>query len=145
MMGKAIIVLSVVVLFCFAFVLAQLSWGEGPGGDGEALAAPLLESREDGSVYSVGLRVRGIEDRVLDEEKRSQKLRAELDLARKDNRELRGQIEMLVGEIRDLRRDLDEKTRIPMEPSTLPSDGNSPGLFSPAPAGPGPAADPLRP
>src|ERR1051325_2255801 len=106
-MGKAIAVLFLMVVCSFSFVLLHL-WLRKPAGAAETpRAAPaLLETREDGSLYSVRLRLQECARRLMDWGRRAVSLKGELDAMRKDRDQLQGQVDDLQDDVRRLRRQI---------------------------------------
>ena len=136
-MGRAIIIAGVIVLFSFGFVLVQLRRRAGGVPPGRA-GAPVLITRDDGSVYAVSLRLDRFEQRLVDEEKRSARLTADLDAAREERDRLRKQVT-----------DLEDNRRRWREQSTPPPAGGLPGMPGPLgptdPAAPGAPGSPGQP
>jgi septal ring factor EnvC (AmiA/AmiB activator) len=120
-MGRAIVVLSIIVLCSFAFVLAQLLLRRGHGSP-TTLAAPMMATDEDGTVYAVKAKLERFERRLMDSEKRSGALMQQVSTLETEREQLRGQVEELRSEIRKLRKQL-----------------------SPAPTRPGPGPDATPP
>jgi septal ring factor EnvC (AmiA/AmiB activator) len=141
-MGKAIILLSIVVLCSFAFVLSQLMRSQ-PRRDNGPAASPLMESADDGSIYSVGSRLRRYEERLVEEERRSQKQQADLERSRQENQALRRQLDELAEEVRALRAELQDRPIPPLEPPSEPP-GSGAGFFTPTTPGPD-LGSPIRP
>lgn len=125
-MGRAITIASFLVLCSFAFVFYQL-WIRKPASAAPLRGpAPLLETRGDGSVYEVTLEIERLEKRLVDEEKRSLKLQADLDATRKEREELQKTVEDLRGDLRRLSRQVNQRAPTPPEPAPTPPPANGP-------------------
>jgi septal ring factor EnvC (AmiA/AmiB activator) len=134
-MGRAIKVVFVLLLCSIAFVALHLKLKR----PADAAAAPgrasLLDSRADGSVYAITLEFEKFDRRLMEEEKRSEKLQNDLTALRKDREDLENEVGDLQDEIRRLRRQVASTDR--------PPAANSPAAkppVTPAPPGNGPAA-----
>lgn len=132
-MVRAIIVLAIVVVCSFAFVLLQLLMRAPAAASPVAPSSPILRATEDGSVVSVDLMIQRLEKRVQDGEQRSAGLRKDLDDSRSEREALRQKVTGLEGEVRRLRRQLDEASQPPAVPDanaprTGPPTGNQPPL-----------------
>jgi septal ring factor EnvC (AmiA/AmiB activator) len=123
-MGKAIAAASILVFLSFAFVFVQL-WARRPAGAAPAgRPSPVLDSRDDGSVYALTLDLQRFERRLVEEEKRWVRLQADLDAARKERDEVKASLDSLQAEVRRLRRQLQER---PAPPDPDPGEaGNTP-------------------
>ena len=144
-MGKAIAFVSLIVLCSFGFVLFQLLRHVPRGASAPAGPAPMLVNREDGTVYDVSLQLSRFERRLMEEEKRSQQLRDELDALRTERDTLNGQVEELQGEVRRLRRQVSEtpaarpQQQAPAGPAPVPGNGPvTPAPLPGEPVGPSP-------
>ena len=139
-MGRAITIASFLVLFSFAFVFYQL-WIRRPAGAGTSRgSAPILETREDGSVYAVSLEIDKFEKRLMEDETRWVKLQTELEAMRKEREELKKTIEGLQGDVRRLRRQVNERGPAPPPanaPDGPPPNGTPPDDGTVIPGAPG--------
>jgi septal ring factor EnvC (AmiA/AmiB activator) len=124
-MGRAIVISALLVLCSFAFVFVQL-WVRRPASASPVRSgAPVLDTREDGTVYAVALQLQKFEKRLADEEKRWLKLEADLAAMRKERDEVKTTLEEVQGELRRVRRQLAERAR-PTEPTPTPPPANGP-------------------
>jgi septal ring factor EnvC (AmiA/AmiB activator) len=136
-MVRAIIVLTIVVVCSFAFVLLQLLMRAPAAASPSAPAAPMLRGTEDGGVISVDLMIQRLEKRVQDGEEQAAGLRKDLDDSRTESEALRQKVTGLEGEVRRLRRQLDQASQPPTQPDanaprTGPPTGNpQPPLTTP--------------
>lgn len=120
-MGRAITIASVIVLCSFAFVFYQL-WIRRPASASPARGpVPVLETREDGSVYDISTEIEAFEKRLMAEEARWNKLNTELEALRKEREELRKTVEDLQGDVRRLRRQVTERNTPPAQPRPTPT------------------------
>src|SRR5438874_2558452 len=103
-MGRAIAVLSMIVLCSFAFVLLHLTLRKPARAAGLRGPAPVLETREDGSVSSVDIQLSIFEQRLMDAERRSERLATELQQEKKDRQQMEDQVAGLQAELKRLRR-----------------------------------------
>jgi hypothetical protein len=138
-MGKAIAVMTMIVMCSFAFVVLHLTLRKPAGASNLRGPGPLLEVREDGSIAAVDVQMSLFEQRLIDAEKRSLKLEQELEAARKDREELETRVTELQGEVRRLRRPTVPPRPRPDEPEIAPE---SPTANAPANA---PAPQPVNP
>jgi hypothetical protein len=129
-MGRAIAILTIIVLCSFGFVGLQLWFRRAASPPAPSGPAPLLENMDDGSLYAVGLRLSRFEERLMASEKRDGKLAEDLDASRQENDALRRQIDDLQAEVRRLRRQVAERPR-PVAPANAPV---APPANAPAPA-----------
>ncbi len=139
-MGRAILVVSIIVLCSFIFVLLQL-WQRAPAGVVPAPAggAPVLEMRDDGSVYAVSLRLKRLEERLMEAEKRAVDLEQSLTSARTERDELKGQVNRLEGEVSRLQRRLEEASpQSVLPPANAPTEVTPPTEPPVTPTLPGP-------
>jgi septal ring factor EnvC (AmiA/AmiB activator) len=132
-MGKAIAFVSFVLVCSIVFVMLQL-WRQSPRASEAAPASgpPVLQTLDDGSLYSVGLKLERFERRLMEEEQRSQQLLDELNQARQDRTDLSARVEELQGEIRRLRRELAAGAGAGNAPANTPP-GNTPSAIPPPP------------
>lgn len=142
-MGKAIAVLSVIVVCCFAFVAFQLSTRR-PRGRAAAAAASPLRPRDDGSLYSVDVEIKKLERRLVEEEKRSLKLQQELAAITEEREKLTTQVTELEDDVRRLRRTVNGRITPPNAPANTPANApaNPPGAPGNSPDGPGTGNNP---
>jgi septal ring factor EnvC (AmiA/AmiB activator) len=121
-MGRLIAVLSLVVVCSFTFVILHL-WLRRPAQAGPPPGTPpLLEVREDGSIYAVSIQLEQFERRLMEEEQRTIDLRAKLDVEQEERAAVTQQVEELQGAIRQLRRELERATvPPPVDPSVPPT------------------------
>lgn len=142
-MGRAIALLSLLVLCSFAAVLLHLSLrrpsAEGPR---PPQGAPqMLQVRADGTVYSISLQISRLEDRLMEEEKRSLALQSQLHAEQEEREVLRGSIASLHAELRRLRERLESRDNsVPPDPAVAPGNPITPG----PPSAPG-EENPARP
>lgn len=142
-MLRAIIVAFFIVVVCFAFVVLQFMPRHGSrAGTASTGPAPLLETREDGSVYAVSLEMTQLERRLLDDEERSRKLQQELAATRKQRDDLEARIDELQDQIETLRRQVNQRPTAPPRP-VLPA--NIPPAAQPNPTGTGTGGPPSTP
>lgn len=135
-MGKAIAFFAILALCGFAFVIGHLLLRRPvPGQTRPAEAGPVLVNQEDGSVYSISLKIDGFERRLMEEETHSQALEVELATLGKERDELKKQVTDLVAEVRRLRKQVNERPK-PVEPP--PTDASTPPT-------PGPVSTPVLP
>lgn len=129
-MGKAIAFFAILALCGFAFVIGHLALRRPTPGQVRATeAGPVLVNQEDGSVYSIGLKIDGFERRLMEEETRSQALEGELTTLRTERDELKTQVSDLVAEVRRLRKQVNEKPKVvapPPDASTPPTAASGP-------------------
>jgi septal ring factor EnvC (AmiA/AmiB activator) len=119
-MGKAIAAASILVFCSFAFVFVQL-WFRRPSVPPQMRgAAPPLENREDGSVYAISIEMDKFERRLMEEEKRWEKLNEDLATMRTEREELKKALEDAQGDIRRLRRQVNERPAPPTRPRPTP-------------------------
>jgi len=102
--GKLIAGMTVVVLCSFAFVLLHLTLRRPAGASTVRGPAPVLETRDDGSVVALDVQLSVFEQRLMEAEKRSEELGRELQEARKERGDLEQKVESLQSEVRKLRR-----------------------------------------
>jgi len=137
---KRAIGLAFVLMLCgVAFVgLSLLRRQPARAGTSPGPASPLMTT-PDGSLYAVSLRIAKFERRLMEEEKRSERLQTDLAEVRKDRDALAGQVEMLQGEVRRLRRQLAESQR-PPAPTPAPANvpANVPSVVPPVTPAPVP-------
>ncbi|HEU4752287.1 MAG TPA: hypothetical protein VFU47_04190 [Armatimonadota bacterium] len=136
-MGKAIGVALLFVVLAFGFVLFQLSQQAPRDRRPSARPGPVLEMREDGSVYAVSLQLSQFERRLMEEEKRSEQLLTELETMRGERVKLEQRLGEVQEDLRKLRRQLAER---PAAPVPAP---NGPASVVPAPNGPGAGPAPI--
>lgn len=139
-MRRAILILTLVVIGSFGFVLLHLRFRAEAGvPTGGPSGAPLLGTREDGTVYAVSLQISRLERRLMEEEKRSAALQEAIEALKRERDALREEVDALQGQVRTLRRQLAPKPETP--PSQLPPASPPP---TPAPA-PSPTPTPQPP
>jgi hypothetical protein len=129
LLARAIAVTSLVVVAAIIGVVISL-WLRGPipaahVSQPPRRGAPLLVNDRDGSVYDLNLKQAGLEERLLDEERRSQRLQEELDNVRKDNDRLSRQLRTLEGSIAALRRELARRP-VPVPVTPPPANDTTP-------------------
>jgi septal ring factor EnvC (AmiA/AmiB activator) len=140
-MGKAIAVALAAVVLAFGFVLVQLLKQPPRDGQGAPRPGPVLEVREDGTLYSVNLQISQFERRLIDAEKRSEQLQAEVDTLRAERAQMEERLGQMHDEVRRLRRQVTER---PAPPAPQPQPG--PGSEIPAPTNsPAPGNQPVTP
>lgn len=136
-MLRAIIVVFFIVVLAFAFVVLQFvphrgtrSAATGPSGP-----APLLETRDDGSVYAVSLEMEQLERRIVENEERSRKLAQDLAAAQKERDDLSNEVDDLRNQVSSLRRQVNQRPAPaprPAPPANGP-DATTPGGTAPTP------------
>ena len=107
-MGRAILVASVVVVCSFTFVLLQLWSRKRPVATTRG-PVPILETRENGDIVSVDIKLALFERRLRAEEQRWIKLTADMDAMRKERDELRAEVERLQSDVTRLRRQVNAR------------------------------------
>ncbi len=126
-MARAIAVLTLIVVCSVAFVLLMLTRQTPAAPSARRTgASPPLEMREDGTLYSVGLQVSRLEDRIVDQEKRAVKVQEDLGTVRKERDTLAGQVASLQEEVRRLRRQISEPRPVTPAPITNAPPANVP-------------------
>lgn len=116
-MGRAIGIAFLVVVLAYGFVFFQLTRRRASE-PASLTGAPVLITRDDGSIYSVGLRLERMEQRLMDEENRSLRLTQEV----RDLEQQRDTLRTQVGELQeDLRRIKEQSAPLP------PPEGGTPG------------------
>lgn len=145
-MGRAILIVSLIVVCSFIFVALQLRSRMPAGAVPSAGPTPVLETREDGSIYSVGLRIERLEQRLVESEKRTVELEQALTDARGDRAGLQQQVKDLEGRVEKLKQDLEKVSSPPdTSPANVPSTLPGPGTV-PVPPGVGtPGTSPVTP
>jgi len=138
-MGKAIAILTVVVACSITFVLVQLALRRPADAAMPAPGpAPLLETRPDGSVYAVSLRIQRLEERLIEEEERSGRLVGQVETLRRERERLGEQVTRLQLELAQIRLRL---TTIP-QAGPNPADEDTPAPpAAEQPSGPPPPGD----
>ena len=139
-MGRVIAFFAILALCGFAFVFAHLLLRRPtPGQPRPVEAGPVLVNQADGSVYAIGLKIDGFERRLIEEEERSQALESKLSTMRDEREALKQQVTDLVGEVRRLRKQVNEKPKPvipPPDASTPPTSGPVSTPVSPQPEAP---------
>ncbi len=133
-MGRAIAILVVVVIGAFAFVFLNLLNSRGSRPTSSSGPRPLLSIREDGSLYSVGLHMSRLEQRLQEEERRSGRLIADVNELRAERDEARRQVESLQAELRRLRQEFADRSVVPppaLNGPVEPGNGNGPSPIPP--------------
>jgi septal ring factor EnvC (AmiA/AmiB activator) len=130
-MLRAIIVVFFIVVLAFAFVALQVVPRHGPRSTGPAGPAPLLETRDDGSVYAVSLEMEQLERRLIENEERSRKLSQDLAAAKKERDDLAGEVDDLQNQMAALRRQVNQRP--------APTPQPAPAVNGPAPIPPNPS------
>ena len=142
-MLRAIIVVFFIVVLAFAFVVLQFLPHRGTrAAAGPSGPAPLLETRDDGSVYAVSLEMEQLERRIVENEERSRKLAQDLAAAQKERDDLANEVDDLRNQVSSLRRQVNQRpapTPRPTPPTNGPDTGTPGGNPTP---GPGPAPAP---
>lgn len=139
-MLRAIIVVFFIVVLAFAFVVLQFVPHRGtrsvaaPSGP-----APLLETRDDGSVYAVGLEMDQLERRIVENEERSRKLAQDLAAAQKERDDLATEVDDLRNQVASLRRQVNQRPA-PAPRPTPPANGPDTGTPGGASVPPSPPA-----
>jgi Tfp pilus assembly protein PilN len=139
-MGKAIAFFSVLVVLSFAFVSVQLWMRRKPGGTSMRRQPPVLLQQEDGSFYALDLKLSQFAARLEREERRSQKLQADLAQVRRERDQLQEEVSVLDGEVARLKRRLTAPPPQPVAPiEPAPDPGAQPPELTPGakPAAPG--------
>jgi hypothetical protein len=132
-MLRAIIVVFFIVVLAFAFVVLQFMPHRGARAAAPVGPAPLLETREDGSVYAVSLELDQLERRLMENEERSRRLNQDLAVAKKERDDLQSQVEDLQGEVDSLRRQMSQRPAPAPRPAPVT---NAPAPVTPGPIGP---------
>ncbi len=114
-MGKLIAFFSILFLCSVGFVLTQL-WIRRRPPSPAVRTAPLLTLQEDGSIYSVDLRLAQFAERLEKEERRSQQLQQEVERLQRENAQREREIGDLEGEARRLRREVTALSLPPPDP-----------------------------
>lgn len=135
-MGRLIAFFSILFLCSVGFVLTQL-WIRRRPPSPPVRTAPLLTLQEDGSIYSVDLRLAQFAERLEKEERRSQQLQQEVERLQRENALREREIGDLEGQARRLRR---EVTALSLPPPAPAPEQNIPP--DPAPTVPAPAPGP---
>ena len=107
-MGRAILVASIVVVCSFTFVLLQL-WSRKRPGVTTRGPVPILETRENGDIVSVDIKLALFERRLRAEEQRWIKLAADMDAMRTERDKLRAEVERLQSDVSRLRRQVNAR------------------------------------
>ena len=135
-MGKAIAVASIVVLCSFTFVLLQL-WSRKRTTLPPHGPAPILETRQNGDVVAVDIRLNVFERRLRAEEQRWVKLTADLKASQEEREALKDQVKKLQSELALLQKQVSARPPQPVEPppDTPPPDTPTPAVppVTPAP------------
>ena len=137
-MGKAILFFSVLVLVGVLFVISQLYTSRRSGATvGRGRPSPV-SFRDDGTVYSMDLRLAQLMDRVERADRRSVRLQEALDGLQKEKVGITSQLQDLQGEVRRLRQKVVELTPVApapvlpgsnlevVPPSTIPGTAPTP-------------------
>jgi septal ring factor EnvC (AmiA/AmiB activator) len=139
-MGKVIAFFAILALCGFAFVIGHLLLRRPVAIQQRPMeAGPVLVNRDDGSVYSIGLKIDGFERRLMDEEERTQKLEGALAEVTTEREALKKQVEELANELRRLRKQVNEKPK-PLPP---PPDASMPPAAGPITSPVVPQPEPL--
>jgi len=135
-MGKAIAAASILVFLSFAFVGVQL-WSRRPAGAATPTRpAPVLDSRDDGSVYALSLEIERFDRRLMEADRRWVQMQAELEATRRERAEAKTALEALQTEVRRLRRDFDERAAPPdPDPNAGNTPANTPSVVPPVDPG----------
>src|SRR5437868_10922988 len=106
-MGRAIAVMTVVVMVILAGVLLDL-WRRRPAGapPPPRQPGPVLVNELDGSIYDLTLKLDQVEQRLVKSEQRSKQQSGSLTALRKENEDLREQVRSLQGELDRVRREI---------------------------------------
>jgi septal ring factor EnvC (AmiA/AmiB activator) len=122
-MGKAIAVALAAVVLAFGFVLLQLLRQPPRPLQIDSRPGAVLDVREDGSLYSVNLQISQFERRLMDAEKRSELLQAEVDTLRGERAQMEERLTQMHDEVRRLRRQVAERPA-PPQPQPQPGAGS---------------------
>jgi septal ring factor EnvC (AmiA/AmiB activator) len=140
-MGKAIAVALAAVVLAFGFVLLQLLRQPPRERQVSPRPGPVLEVREDGSLYSVNLQIDQFERRLMAAEERSEQLQAEVETLRTERAQMEERLGQMQDEVRRLRRQVAER---PAPPAPQPQPGS--GSVVPTPNNsPDPGGPPVTP
>ena len=133
-MGRAIAVMTVVVMVILAGVLLDL-WRRRPAGapPPPRKPGPVLVNELDGSIYDLTLKLDQVEQRLVKSEQRSKQQAGSLTALRKENEDLREQVRSVEGELERVRREIPRPVERP-----------APAANPPTPA-PGPTPTPTPP
>jgi hypothetical protein len=144
-LGRLILAMSILVLCSFAFVVLHLTLRRPAHAAGTRGPAPILETREDGSVVAVDVQLSIFEQRLMEAEKQSARLAQELEKARKEREQLQERVDTLQTEVRRLRRPAagpaPERTP-PAAETPAETPANLPGEPTPPSPQPGPPGNP---
>jgi septal ring factor EnvC (AmiA/AmiB activator) len=136
-MGKAIAVALAAVVLAFGFVVLQLLRQPSAERQVGARPGPVLDVREDGTLYSVNLQMSQFERRLMAAEERSEQLQAEVDTLRAERAQMEERLGQMHDEVRRLRRQVAERPAPPApqaQPGTgsvVPTPNNSPDTGTP--------------
>jgi hypothetical protein len=132
-MGRAIGIVFLIVVCSFAFVLLQLRQRRPAGASTQPGPAPVLDIRDDGSVYALRLELDRFEQRLVAGEEQSRKLLTEVEALRQEREGLLARIDDMQGEIRRLRRQVSPRPAqpAPQPPNAPPANGPATPLPQP--------------
>ena len=125
-MGRAIAFVTLLVICSFSFVFWRLSRRPSGGPPASGHRPALLDVRDDGSVEAVVRRLAIFEQRLIDEEQRSQKLMSDVKSLTSERDDLETQVNGLQDEVHRLRKELADVT-----PRPTPPAGNAPATNAP--------------